>query len=83
MQILPCGDRTYSVPDVPWNKLKQSGPRCLWDNGRWAVTDFGLQPLYSSALERYEAFEISADRLLDMHERGPVYFWPVRCAGMA
>jgi len=84
MQILPCGDRTYSIPDVPWNKLHARGPRCLWDNGRWAVTEFGLEPLYSKEPERYEAYVIPAVHLLDT--RGfvaPFYFWPVQVAAQA
>lgn len=84
MQILPWGDRTYSIPDVPWNKLHAPGPRCLWDNGRWAVTEFDLEPLYSKGPERYEAYVISAAHLLDT--RGFVatfYFWPVQVAAQA
>jgi hypothetical protein len=45
------------------------------------VTTFGLQPLYSNQSdERYEAYLIPAVCLLRMHDRGPVYFWPVRVA---
>jgi hypothetical protein len=84
MQILACGDRTYSIPDVPWNKLHAPGARCLWDNGRWAVTEFGLEPLYSKEPERYEAYVIPAAHLLDT--RGfvaLVYFWPAQVAAQA
>jgi hypothetical protein len=77
-------DTRYSIPDVPWNKLKAAearGPRWLWDNGQWAVTTFGLQPLnWNEPTERYAAYEIAASSLLDMHDRGPVYFWPVQVA---
>jgi hypothetical protein len=77
-------DTKYSIPDVPWNKLKAAevrGPRLLWDNGQWAVTTFGLQPLHSNPSdERYEAYQIPAACLLQMHDRGPVYFWPVHVA---
>jgi hypothetical protein len=84
MQILPCGDRTYSIPDVPWNKLHAPGPRCVWDNGRWAVTEFGLEPLYSKEPERYEAYVIPAAHLLDTRGFGaPLYFWPVQVAAQA
>jgi hypothetical protein len=78
--LFPCGDLTYSIPDVPWNKPQAYGPRCLWDNGSWAVTEFGLEPLYSKDGERYEAYVISAAHLLDMREFASVYFWPTDVA---
>jgi hypothetical protein len=81
--LFPCGDLTYSIPDVPWNKGQAYGPRCLWDNGRWAVTELGLEPLYSKDGERYEAYVISAAHLLDMREFAPVYFWPTDVAVQA
>jgi hypothetical protein len=77
-----ANETTYSIPDVPWNKLNVTGPRCLWDNGQWAVTEIGLEPLYSNPnqSERYKRYVISARGLLKMHEGGPVYFWPVHVA---
>jgi hypothetical protein len=76
-------DVTYSIPDEPWNKLKP-GSLWQWDNGavnvQWVVTSFGLEPLYSNKPERYEFYKISADSLLQMHNRGGVYMWPVDVA---
>jgi hypothetical protein len=79
--LFPCGDLTYSIPDVPWNK--PCGTRCLWDNGSWAVREFGLEPLYSKDGDRYEAYVISAAHLLDMRSFAPVYFWPTDVATQA
>ena len=80
-RLFPCGDLNYSIPDVPWNK--SHGARCHWDNGSWAVTEFGLEPLYSKDGERHEAYVISAAHLLDMRIFAPVYFWPTEVAAQA
>jgi hypothetical protein len=72
-----CGpdpdDVTDSIPDVPWNKYKRTLEpvnRLLGETDEWAVTIFGLEPLYSSEPERFEAYNISASDLLRMHNHG-------------
>jgi hypothetical protein len=43
-----CGpdpnDITNSIPDVPWNRSK-GGSTVIHSKGKWAVTDYGLEPL--------------------------------------
>jgi hypothetical protein len=73
-------DIKYDVPDVPWNKLNQIGSRWIWDNGQWAVTSLGLEPLYSSDPKRYVPYMISVGSLLELHHLGGVYLWPMRVA---
>ncbi len=68
------------TPDIPWN-LYKPGNKVLWDNTRWAVTSFGLEPLYSSMSEKFERFMIPTDSLLQMHNSRSVYYWPMIIAG--
>jgi hypothetical protein len=81
-----CGpdpwDTTWSIPDVPWNKYKRTlslepPNRLLSEHDRWAVTTFGLQPLYSSELEQYA---IPASDLPRLSDCGRVYHWPIKAA---
>lgn len=80
-----CGvdpnDISGSTPDVRWGEYwrRLDAPRILFGKGQWRVTNVGLEVL-SDSRERYERYEIQADRLLDMHERGPVYRWPILVA---
>jgi hypothetical protein len=80
-----CGpdprDISGSKPDQPWGEYYRSldAPRTLFSNGQWRVTSVGLE-LLSNLPERYERYEIQADRLLEMYDRGRVYRWPILVA---
>ena len=80
-----CGpdphDISGSKPDVRWSEYYRTldAPRILFKKGQWRVTSVGLE-LLSDLRERYERYEIPADRLLEMHDRGRVYMWPILVA---
>jgi hypothetical protein len=65
----------YSIPDIPWNQINH-GPRILFEQGQWVVTEFGLE-LLSASREKYERYRISSESLLRMHNSGGVYHWPI------
>jgi len=67
-----------STPDVPWNRYKPDS-RLLFEQGQWVVTDFGLE-LLSSVQKDHERYKIPGYELLDMHDLGRVYRWPVQVA---
>jgi len=77
-----CGpdpnDISGSKPDVRWSEYYRTSdaPRTLFSKGQWRVTSVGLE-LVSDLPERHERYEIRADRLLEMHDRGGVYMWPI------
>jgi hypothetical protein len=50
-----------STPDTPWNQ--KSGSKLLFEKGRWAVTDFGLEPL-THVQELWENYKIPGCELL-------------------
>lgn len=80
-----CGpdprDISGSKPDQPWSEYRRAldAPRALFGKGQWRVTSVGLE-LLSDLPERFKRYDIQADRLLEMHDRGRVYRWPILVA---
>jgi hypothetical protein len=80
-----CGpnpnDISGSRPDQPWGEYWRTldAPRILFSKGQWHITSVGLE-LLSDLRERYERYDIRAERLLEMHDQGRVYMWPILVA---